>query len=329
MMNTRSALSTSLLTVSFSAIVLCGEYAAEAASAATLPDRNMAVILFGAEPPVMTAAPATSPAAVELGRKLYHEVALSKGSDVSCNSCHDLGNYGQDGKKVAAGGNRNTLSTFNAARQVSQFWDGRAPSIEELPSAEKHGLKSAADIEKALTGADGYADLFKKAFPADSNPVKAKNVGIALGAFQRQLVTKSRFDKYLDGDENALTGEEKAGLDGFIAAGCVACHTTRLMGGHMIQKLGLVKPVTGEDQGRFQLTGNEVDKQMWKVPQLLNVEKTGPYMHDGSIASLEEVTKYMADVQLGRALSDAETKSITAFLKSLTGEPPAAAKAGN
>jgi cytochrome c peroxidase len=293
--------------------------------------------LFGADP----AAPAVNnrllPAKISLGKKLYEEKRLSRNGDVACASCHQLDSYGQDGKPTSPGtggaeGKRNTPTTFDAFRQFKQFWDYRADTVEQasvmhMTVANEQGLKDEAEIVSILSGIPEYADLFKAAFPKDDQPITAENVGLALGAFLRKLETRSRFDDFLDGKTDALNDQEKRGLHAFMQVGCTTCHVTRLVGGQMSQKLGLIMPVETQDHGRFEATQKDADKDMWKVPQLLNVAKTGPYLHDGSQKTLEEVTKFMAKVQLGKPLSDAQVADIVAFLGSLTGEPPAAAGA--
>jgi cytochrome c peroxidase len=169
-----------------------------------------------------------------------------------------------------------------------------------------------------------YAEQFKKAFPeAKDDPVTMDNLAKAIGAFERKLVTPSRWDKFLGGDKNALTAAEKRGFKKFTETGCNTCHAGPYLGGAMYQKLGLVKPWDKQDDlGRYEVTKQDVDKMMFKVPSLRNVEKTAPYFHDGSTATLAEAVKEMAEHQLGKDLSDADVASIIAFLKALTGEIP-------
>ena len=291
--------------------------------------------LFGPEPAAPTVNNRLLPAKIALGKKLYGEKRLSRNGDVSCATCHALDNYGQDGKPTSPGtggaaGKRNTPTTFNAYRQFKQFWDFHADTVEQatvmhMSVANEQGLKDDAEIVSILTGIPEYADLFKAAFPKDEKPITPDNVGQALGAFLRKLDTHSRFDDFLDGKADALNDQEKRGLKTFMEIGCTTCHVTRLVGGQMNQKLGLIQPVETQDHGKFEATQKEADKDMWKVPQLRNVAKTGPYLHDGSKTSLEEVTKLMVKVQLGKTLSDTQVADIVAFLGSLTGEPPAAA----
>jgi cytochrome c peroxidase len=180
-------------------------------------------------------------------------------------------------------------------------------------------------VVKVLKSIPGYAPLFKKAFPADADPITYDNLAKAIGAFERTLVTPSRFDKFLGGDESALSAAEKKGLELYLATGCTACHMGTSFGGEMYQKLGLVKPVAGlKDLGRFAITKKESDKFLFKVPGLRNVEKTAPYLHDGSKATLEETVAFMGEYQLGKQLKKEEVDSLTAFLKTLTGDVPKA-----
>ena len=279
--------------------------------------------LFGDDPATPPAESPSTPEKIALGKALYHDATLGKDGKTSCATCHDIGTYGTDGKTVG----RNTPSTVNAARQFTLFWDGRAPSIEEavIPHAiDATGL--GAGDEAALLGKikakAEHVDAFKKAFAGDAEPVSAKNVKFAVGAFLRSLVTKSKFDAYLDGDQKALSNDEKRGLKAFMDIGCITCHTSRLVGGNMFQKTGLLKPYGTEDLGRAALTKSDADKFFFKVPSLVNVEKTGPYMHDGKVATLEEMIVKMADMQLPKQPTPEEVSAIAAFLKTLTGPVP-------
>jgi cytochrome c peroxidase len=142
----------------------------------------------------------------------------------------------------------------------------------------------------------------------------------AIGAFERNLMTPSRWDALLKGDESALGSEELVGLRTFLDAGCQACHHGALLGGTSYQKLGAVKAYPGStDPGRYRVTKVEPDKGVFKVPSLRNVEKTGPYYHDGKVTSLDQAVRDMAEYQLGRTLTDSQVKEIVAFLKVLTG----------
>lgn len=295
-------------------------------------DMAMVQAYFGSEPKTPPSDNKVTAEKVALGKSLYHEKALSKNGNLSCASCHDLGNYGVDSKPTSPGsegknGDRNTPTSLNAARHFVQFWDGRAETIEDqaigpVLNPIEHGVKDEAELVAKIKAKPELVQAFAKAFPGEAEPISAKNFQMAVGAFERTLVTKSPFDEYLDGKNNALTTEQKWGLKTFIDTGCTECHTTRLVGGQMYQKLGTKQPYPTKDEGRFGITKDEKDKFVFKVPTLLNVEKTAPYFHDGSIATLEEAVKIMARVQAGKELKDEEVASIIAFLKSLTGPVP-------
>jgi len=153
--------------------------------------------------------------------------------------------------------------------------------------------------------------------------VTPETVAMALGAYARKLLTPSRWDKFLGGDESALTSDEKAGLGAFMDASCTTCHAGKYVGGAQNQKLGVASPwPNATDTGRFEITKQDVDRGVFKVPTLRNVTKTGPYLHDGSVASLEEITKMMARHQVGKEPTDGQAKSIVTFLGALAGDAP-------
>lgn len=272
---------------------------------------------------------------VELGRQLYFEKRLSKNQELACNSCHQLAKYGVDGEPTSPGhkgqrGDRNSPTVFNAGNHVAQFWDGRAATLEDQAKGPvlnpgEMAMPSEAHVVKTIKSIPGYEAMFKKAFPADKDPITYDNIARAIGAFERTLATPSRFDKFLGGDEKALSADEKKGLEAYLSAGCTACHMGEGLGGGMYQKLGLVKPVPGlKDEGRAKVTKSEAEKFFFKVPSLRNVEKTAPYLHDGSKKTLEETIAFMGEYQLGKQLKKEEVASISTFLKALTGEVPAA-----
>lgn len=270
---------------------------------------------------------------INLGRMLYFEPRLSKSQQVSCNSCHDLAAYGVDNEPTSDGhkgqmGDRNSPTVYNSGGHFAQFWDGRAANVEEQAKGPvlnpvDMAMPGEKQVVKVLKSMPEYVAAFKKAFPQAKDPVTYDNMAKAIGAFERKLVTPSRWDKFLKGDQAALTDEEKTGFNAFVAAGCHTCHSGALLGGHMYQKLGVLKPYPDDsDAGRAQVTKSDSDKMFFKVPSLRNIEKTGPYFHSGKVAGLDIAVKHMAEYQLGKPLTDAETNSIIAFLKSLTGELP-------
>lgn len=273
-------------------------------------------------------------AKIALGKMLYHDKRLSKDGDISCNSCHVLSAFGVDGKPTSPGhkgqlGDRNSPSVFNAAGHFVQFWDGRAKDVEEqalgpILNPVEMALASSETAVATFKAMPEYVSLFTAAFPGEADPVTWTNLGKAIGAFERKLTTPAKWDKYLAGDDKALSDDEKKGAQEFISAGCTACHSGPLLGGSMYQKAGLIKPWPNQkDLGRFVVTKDEADKLKFKVPSLRNIAKTGPYFHDGSVASLDEAVKMMAEHQLGKTLTPEQVTSIVTFLGALTGELPA------
>jgi cytochrome c peroxidase len=273
-----------------------------------------------------------TPEKIALGRMLYYEKRISKNHDLSCNSCHGLGTFGVDHEKTSEGhrgqrGDRNSPTVYNAAFHVAQFWDGRAPTVEEQAKGPvlnpvEMAMPAETQVLEVLESIPGYAPAFAAAFPGEADPITYDNFGRAVGAFERRLVTPSRFDAYLGGDASALTAEEKKGLQTFIATGCPTCHNGVAIGGGMFQKLGLVEPYPTQDKGRAKVTGRQEDEYVFKVPSLRNVAKTGPWFHDGGVDTLDMAVRLMARFQLGRTLTDAEAGSIAAFLNALTGAIP-------
>lgn len=274
-------------------------------------------------------------AKIQLGRMLYYEKRLSRNQDISCNSCHLLNKFGVDGEKFSTGykgqkGGRNAPTVYNAAGHLAQFWDGRAADVEEQAKGPvlnpvEMAMPDDKSVVAVLRRIPEYVQLFHKAFPGQADPVTFDNMALAIGAFERELVTPSRWDKFLQGDRNALTAQEKAGFQKFTSTGCQACHNGPFVGGKVFQKLGLMKAYPDvSDKGRMAVTKQTSDEFVFKVPSLRNVEKTGPYFHNGSATTLDAAVRNMAEYQLGKTLSDGDVKAIVAWLKTLTGEIPVA-----
>jgi cytochrome c peroxidase len=270
------------------------------------------------------------PDAVVLGRMLFYEPRLSRSQTISCNSCHDLARYGVDGQPTSDGfkgqrGTRNAPTVFNAAGHFVQFWDGRAPDVEAQAKGPMLNPVEMAmpDADRAIAVVKSmpeYVALFTRAFPDEKQPVTFDNMAKAIGAFERKLMTPSRWDALFNGDTSALTSAETVGLRTFLDTGCQVCHNGALLGGTTYQKLGQVKPYPGlKDPGRYDVTKVQADFGMFKVPSLRNVVKTGPYFHDGQVATLDDAVRKMAEFQLGKTLKDEEVRQIVAFLKVLTG----------
>jgi cytochrome c peroxidase len=284
-----------------------------------------------------------SAARVELGKKLFFETRVSTDGRTGCVSCHNPSHYGADSLPRSVGVHgvlmpRNAQTVFNTPLLVAQHYGGNRVSVEEqawkaLTSPFAYGNKSFAEAETKLH-ALGYKPLFEEAFPNEKEAVSAQNWAIAIGAYERTLLTPAPFDQYLKGDKQAISTDAKAGLDKFISYGCAGCHNGPTVGGQSFQKFGLVEDYwkatgsveiaqfKGYDKGKFHDTGKEEDQWIFKVPQLRNVAMTPPYFHDGSVATLDDAVRVMARVQLGRQLPDQEVRQIVAFLATLTGEVP-------
>ncbi len=292
--------------------------------------RARALAVFGTLPTEASNPENTVTAAkVELGRLLYYDPRLSKNHDISCNTCHLLDRHGVDGQPTSSGhrgqrGGRNAPTVYNAALHIAQFWDGRAADVEEQAKGPilnpiEMAMPSEEAVLAVLESIPDYAPLFAAAFPEDESSITYDNMARAIGAFERKLLTPSPFDAFIAGDDSAFSDEQLAGLDAFVSAGCIACHQGAAIGGGLYQKLGVIKPYPTEDPGRVEITGNEADRQVFKVPSLRNITKTAPYLHDGSIQRLDEMIRIMAEYQLGIPVDDAQVSAIHAFLGSLTG----------
>lgn len=273
---------------------------------------------------------------IDLGEKLFFDNTLSKSGAISCHSCHNLATFGVDNKVFSIGDNkelnvRNSPSVIYASLNAMQFWDGHAKTLEEqagesLLNPVQNGIPDAAFLEKKLRAIPEYQTLFKNVYPNDAEPITFANITNAIAAFERQLVPKSKFDDYLDRNENALNEQEKMGLNNFMDNGCTTCHSGVGVGGQLMQKLGLYgdySKLTHSkkiDKGVYDRTKKEGDQFMFKTPSLRNVEKTYPYFHDGSVASLKESIKIMGKLQVNKDISDTDANDIEAFLKTLTAD---------
>ncbi|WP_224364402.1 cytochrome-c peroxidase [Hyalangium versicolor] len=277
--------------------------------------------------------PGDTQARIALGKLLFFDARLSKNHDISCNTCHNLAAYGVDHVPVSTGhhgrkGRRNSPTVYNIGGFVAQFWDGRAPTLEvqaegPLFDPDEMAMPDDKRVLATLTSMPEYVKLFQKAFPREKRPVTLGNVTRAIAAFERQLTTPSRFDRFLAGDDAALTEQERQGLELFVSSGCTTCHAGPAVGGTSLQKLGLVEAYPrSKDQGRYEVTRDEEDRMKFRVPTLRNVEKTAPYLHDGSVENLPGMVRLMAKHQLGKTLTDAQVEAVVAFLHSLTGELP-------
>ena len=271
---------------------------------------------------------------VNLGRRLYYDTHLSVNNSLSCNSCHDLARYGVDpGRAVSLGhdqkpGGRNSPTVYNAVLEFAQFWDGRAPTLSAqaagpMTNPVEMGMPGPAAVIAVLRANPEYVKMFRKAYPASKDPLTMDNVTDAIASFESGLVTPARWDDYLRGNRQALSEEEKAGLEIYLASGCASCHAGAAMGGNSYQKLGAFRDWPDQsDRGRFDVTGEQRDAMYFKVPMLRNVAETGPWFHDGKVKSLDEAVLLMGEYQCGRTLNPSDVHLIVAFLQALTGPLP-------
>jgi cytochrome c peroxidase len=280
----------------------------------------------------------SNPAKVELGTKLFFDPRLSRSGTISCASCHNLGRGGADNIPTSIGhgwqtGPRNAPTVLNSVFNIAMFWDGRAP---DLKSQAKQPIQAAVEMNNApervvatMKSIPEYVDLFQRAFPGEKSPVTFDNVARAIEVFEATLITPNApFDRFMRGDDNAMTERELRGLDGFITHGCVACHRRVNVGGNAFFPFGMrnapdepVRPAN--DEGRAQITGKQLLHRFhFRVAPLRNVALTAPYFHSGQVWDLEEAIRIMAKSQLDATLSDEDVKDIVVFLHTLTGEQP-------
>ena len=299
---------------------------AEDAKTATAPTVRNEVIK-----PIDAVTP-KNPAMVELGKKLYFDTRLSKSGFISCNSCHNLSMGGTDNLKTSIGdhwqqGPINSPTVLNSSLNVAQFWDGRAKDLKEQaggPIANPGEMAFTHELAvSVLESIPQYKDEFKTVFSKDK--IDIGMVTDAIAAFEETLVTPdAKFDKWLKGDDKALTETELKGYELFKTSGCVACHNGPAVGGNSFQKMGVVEPYKTDSkaEGVAGLTKKDEDRFKFKVPTLRNVELTYPYFHDGAAPTLEKAVVTMGQLQLGKKFTDEEVAQIVAFLKTLTGKQP-------
>lgn len=283
--------------------------------------------------------PPLRPERVALGARLFADTRLSADYSLACISCHRFDLGGADGLPVSVGilgreGGINAPSVFNSGLNFVQFWDGRALTLQEQAAGPIHnplemGASWSLVIERLSTD-ESMRQAFRLAYP---DGLTAANIADAIASFEQSLLTPdSPFDRYLRGDETALDELARTGYQRFRDFGCVSCHQGVLLGGNMFQKFGVLgdyfadRPLTVADLGRYNVTGREEDRHVFKVPGLRNVALTAPYFHDGSAPTLEVAVAIMGRYQLGRDLAAEDVKAIVAFLNSLTGRMPASGR---
>ena len=275
-------------------------------------------------------------AKAELGFALFHDTRLSVDNTVSCASCHALETAGVDNHQYSHGvndqlGGVNAPTVYNAVYNFVQFWDGRAQTLADQAAGPplnpvEMASESFDQIIAKLKADKKFAKEFTAVYP---DGLTAANLTDAIEQFERTLITpNSAFDKWLRGDDSALTAEQLTGYELFKKYDCATCHAGPNLGGLTYELMGLRRhyfaerglELTNEDNGRFKETGAERDRHRFKVPGLRNVEHTWPYYHDGTRHTLEEAVKDMGLYQSGVELTDGEVAQIVDFLKTLTGE---------
>ncbi len=270
----------------------------------------------------------TDAAKVALGKALFFDPILSYDGTISCASCHNLLEGGDDAKVFSIGiksqkGTINAPTVLNAVFNFRQFWDGRAKDLqaqaqEPIVNPVEMG-NSFENVIKTLN-ASHYKEQFEALY---HNGVSKESITNVIAEFEKTLITPdSPFDNYLRGDKDAISKTQKEGYLLFKEKGCIACHHGKNVGGNMYNKFGLLISIKDDNLGRFNVTKNEKDKQVFKVPSLRNVAKTAPYFHNGSVTELKKAVYFMAKHQVGRPISEREVNKIVSFLEALTGKSP-------
>lgn len=267
---------------------------------------------------------------VMLGEALFNSTLLSADNTISCASCHAVNSGGDDGFPVSIGvgsktGTRNSPTVLNSSLNFRQFWDGRSLTLNDQAIGPIHNPVEMGSNFQQIIPKLKATPTFAKAFKdLDPNGVTEKNIIKAITTYEESLIThNSPIDKYLLGDDTALTIQQKRGLDKFQQFGCITCHQGRNIGGNLFQKIGRIDeapPSLLKDKGRFNVTNENKDLHVYKVPSLRNVALTAPYFHDGSVGKLEDAVRLMGRMQLGIMLADDDVDDITALLKSFTGK---------
>ena len=288
----------------------------------------------------------STPAKIELGKMLYFDPRLSSNGTVSCFSCHNVMEGGDDHRPTSIGvhgqaGGRNAPTVWNAAYHTVQFWDGRAASLEDQakgPPANpiEMGMSDLDAVSDRIAKIPGYKGYFDKAFGNGDN-INIDNIAKAIATYERTLITpNSPYDRYVRGEKKAMTPQQIRGMQLFADTGCTSCHSgpnfdgptmpsgtgfyqkfPRFTDNDYVAKYGLMN-----DSGRMSSTGKAEDKNMWRVPTLRNLAYTAPYMHTGTVKTLPDAVRVMSKAQLGKELSEKQLEDIVAFLGALNGEFP-------
>nr|WP_202946695.1 cytochrome-c peroxidase [Mesorhizobium alhagi] len=314
--------------------------AATAFAADSIPAdlRETALATFKALPsttPAVANNPIT-PEKIALGKALFFDPRVSASGVVSCNSCHNLATGGDDNLETSIGhgwqkGPRNAPTVLNAIFNITQFWDGRA---EDLKAQAKGPVQAGVEMANTpgqlvatLKSMPQYVGWFNAAFPGEADRVTFDNFAKAIEAFEATLVTPAPFDAFLNGDDAAMTSEQKQGLTLFMDKGCSSCHGGTNVGGEGYHPFGVVKKPNADilpekDKGRFAVTHAAEDSYVFRAAPLRNVALTAPYFHSGKVRNLKQAVAIMGTTQLGEELKEEEVDLLVAFLNSLTGKLP-------
>ncbi|GHV03939.1 hypothetical protein AGMMS50229_04220 [Campylobacterota bacterium] len=340
----RKSLSWIIFVVSVAVVIVSAIYVIYFGAAATQEDISLTtqseagvsrvIVVRNDEPISPIAKPTTlDRRAVELGVAIFHDPRLSHDNTISCASCHDLVAGGVDRLPHSIGvggkeGDINAPTVYNSSLNFVQFWDGRAKDLAEQAVGPIHNpIEMASNWAEVLPKLNADSDLvaqFKSVFGA---PPNEENIIEAIVAFERSLVTPSRVDRWLLGEDDAITAEELEGYRIFIRHGCIACHQGEGIGGNLYQRFGIMhdyfddkRTIINSDFGRYNVTKRDDDRYVFKVPTLRNIKLTPPYFHDASAATLEEAVARMGLFQLGVEIPAADIEKIVLFLQALTGE---------
>ena len=277
-----------------------------------------------------------TPEKVELGKALFFDPRMSASGVFSCNSCHNLATGGDDNMSTSIGhgwqkGPRNAPTVLNSVFNEAQFWDGRAADLAEQAKgpvqASVEMANTPGNVVSTLNSMPQYVDWFREAFPGEDKPVTFDNFAKAIEAYEATLITPAPFDAWLNGDDNAISAPQKAGLRVFMDAGCTACHNGVNVGGQGYYPFGLVEKPGADvlpegDKGRFAVTETADDEYVFRAAPLRNIAVTAPYFHSGIVWDLRTAVEIMASSQLGAELTEEEVDDVVAFLDALTGQIP-------
>jgi len=270
---------------------------------------------------------------IELGRELFFDPILSKNMSISCHHCHKLSEGGDDNLPTAIGihglpnpKHLNSPTVLNAALAKRQFWDGRAKDVEEQAGGPMQAPFEMGITPKLAVERIGKISHYREKFLDIFGDVSFENIRKAIGAYERTLLTRGAFDRFLEGDDHAIDAAAKRGLNLFIQKGCKGCHTGMSVGGQSMQHFPLRRwpadlfksgPFPFPDTGGF-LGKN--DQKLFRVPILRNITETAPYFHNGSVKDLKEAIRIMSKYQIGEEFTPAQIDDVVAFFKTLKGE---------